>query len=152
MLAKGRWPEKSSGYSRVTTNFISVYAYGAGRADVGIKRLFLPCCIKGKFYANLTLLHKGKMLCQPRLAVTKDKLLCQVLWHKTPLCKSCAFADLPAILHKGKILCQVLQLKGSTTIALITVLYPSPLGRDVSIKFYLYVVTSNTSQKRTFNC
>ena len=41
-----------------------------GRADVGIKRLFLPCCIKGKFYANLTLLHKGKILCQPRLAVT----------------------------------------------------------------------------------
>ena len=41
-----------------------------GRADVGIKRLFLPCCIKGTFYANLTLLHKGKILCQPRLAVT----------------------------------------------------------------------------------
>ena len=41
-----------------------------GRADVGIKRLFLPCCIKGEFYANLTLLHKGKILCQPRLAVT----------------------------------------------------------------------------------
>ena len=41
-----------------------------GRTYSGIKRLFLPCCIKGKFYANLTLLHKGKMLCQPRLAVT----------------------------------------------------------------------------------
>ena len=41
-----------------------------GRTYSGIKRLFLPCCIKGKFYANLTLLHKGKILCQPRLAVT----------------------------------------------------------------------------------
>ena len=53
-----------------------------GRTYSGIKRLFVPCCIKGKFYANLTLLHKGNILCQPRLAVPKDKLLCQVLWHK----------------------------------------------------------------------
>ena len=55
-------PEKSA--------LSSVFTLLVGRADVGIKRLFLPCCIKGKFYANLTLLHKGKILCQPRLAVT----------------------------------------------------------------------------------
>ena len=54
----------------VSTEKESVSSLVRGRADVGIKRLFLPCCIKGQFYANLTLLHKGKILCQPRLAVT----------------------------------------------------------------------------------
>ena len=52
----------------------------AGHADIGIKEEFFSCCIKRKFYATFSLLHKEKFLCQTCLAVQIGRLLCERMW------------------------------------------------------------------------